>query len=156
MKTQLILVGKTTNKHLATVIDDYVGRIGHYMPFSVVVVPELKNTKALSEEQQKEREGELILQKIKPTDTLVLLDERGSELSSVAFSQWLQRKQSSARSLVFVIGGPYGFSKAVYNRADEQLSLSRMTFSHQLIRVVFAEQFYRACTIIKGEPYHHE
>ena len=156
MKTNLILVGKTTNKHLATVIDDYVGRIGHYMPFSVVVVPELKNTKALSEEQQKEREGELILQKIKPTDTLVLLDERGSELSSVAFSQWLQRKQSSARSLVFVIGGPYGFSKAVYNRADEQLSLSRMTFSHQLIRVVFAEQLYRACTIIKGEPYHHE
>lgn len=156
MRTQLILVGKTTNKHLATVIDDYVGRIGHYMPFSVVVVPELKNTKALSEEQQKEREGELILQKIKPTDTLVLLDERGSELGSVAFSQWLQRKQSSARSLVFVIGGPYGFSKAVYNRADEQLSLSRMTFSHQLIRVVFAEQLYRACTIIKGEPYHHE
>ena len=156
MKTQLILVGKTTNKHLATVIDDYVGRIGHYMPFSVVVVPELKNTKALSEEQQKEREGELILQKIKPTDTLVLLDERGSELGSVAFSQWLQRKQSSARSLVFVIGGPYGFSKAVYNCADEQLSLSRMTFSHQLIRVVFAEQLYRACTIIKGEPYHHE
>lgn len=156
MKTQLILVGKTTNKHLATVIDDYVGRIGHYMPFSVVVVPELKNTKALSEEQQKEREGELILQKIKPTDTLVLLDERGSELGSVAFSQWLQRKQSSARSLVFVIGGPYGFSKVVYNRADEQLSLSRMTFSHQLIRVVFAEQLYRACTIIKGEPYHHE
>ncbi len=156
MKTQLILVGKTTNKHLATVIDDYVGRIGHYMPFSVVVVPELKNTKALSEEQQKEREGELILQKIKPTDTLVLLDERGSELGSVAFSQWLQRKQSSARNLVFVIGGPYGFSKAVYNRADEQLSLSRMTFSHQLIRVVFAEQLYRACTIIKGEPYHHE
>ena len=156
MKTTLILVGKTTNKHLATVIDDYVGRIGHYMPFSVVVVPELKNTKALSEEQQKEREGELILQKIKPTDTLVLLDERGSELSSVAFSQWLQRKQSSARNLVFVIGGPYGFSKAVYNRADEQLSLSRMTFSHQLIRVVFAEQLYRACTIIKGEPYHHE
>ena len=156
MKTTLILVGKTTNKHLATVIDDYVGRIGHYMPFSVVVVPELKNTKALSEEQQKEREGELILQKIKPTDTLVLLDERGSELSSVPFSQWLQRKQSSARNLVFVIGGPYGFSKAVYNRADEQLSLSRMTFSHQLIRVVFAEQLYRACTIIKGEPYHHE
>ncbi len=156
MKTQLILVGKTTNKHLATVIDDYVGRIGHYMPFSVVVVPELKNTKALSEEQQKEREGELILQKIKPTDTLVLLDERGSEFGSVAFSQWLQRKQSSARNLVFVIGGPYGFSKAVYNRADEQLSLSRMTFSHQLIRVVFAEQLYRACTIIKGEPYHHE
>lgn len=156
MKTTLILVGKTTNKHLATVIDDYVGRIGHYMPFSVVVVPELKNTKALSEEQQKEREGELILQKIKPTDTLVLLDERGSEFGSVAFSQWLQRKQSSARNLVFVIGGPYGFSKAVYNRADEQLSLSRMTFSHQLIRVVFAEQLYRACTIIKGEPYHHE
>lgn len=156
MKTQLILVGKTTNKHLATVIDDYVGRIGHYMPFSVVVVPELKNTKALSEEQEKEREGELILQKIKPTDTLVLLDERGSEFGSVAFSQWLQRKQSSARNLVFVIGGPYGFSKAVYNRADEQLSLSRMTFSHQLIRVVFAEQLYRACTIIKGEPYHHE
>ena len=156
MKTNLILVGKTTNKHLATLIDDYVKRIGHYMPFEVTIVPDLKNTKALSEEQQKEREGELILQKIKPTDTLVLLDERGSEFGSVAFSQWLQRKQSSARNLVFVIGGPYGFSKAVYNRADEQLSLSRMAFSHQLIRVVFAEQLYRACTIIKGEPYHHE
>ena len=156
MKTQLILVGKTTNKHLATVIDDYVGRIGHYMPFSVVVVPELKNTKALSEEQQKEREGELILQKIKPTDTLVLLDERGSELGSVAFSQWLQRKQSSARNLVFVIGGPYGFSQAVYDRSNEKISLSQMTFSHQMIRLVFTEQLYRACTIIKGEPYHHE
>lgn len=156
MKTNLILVGKTTNKHLATLIDDYVKRIGHYMPFEVTIVPDLKNTKALSEEQQKEREGELILQRLKPSDTVVLLDERGAEFTSIKFSQWLERKQVAGKNLVFVIGGPYGFSKAVYNRADEQLSLSRMAFSHQLIRVVFAEQLYRACTIIKGEPYHHE
>lgn len=155
MKTKLILVGKTTDKHLTAVIDDYAERIGHYMPFEVVVVPELKNTKSLSEAQQKEREGELILQKTKPSDTVVLLDERGAEFSSVDFAKWLERKQTSARTLVFVIGGPYGFSQAVYDRADEKLSLSQMTFSHQLIRLVFTEQLYRACTIIKGEPYHH-
>ncbi|MBR1468825.1 MAG: 23S rRNA (pseudouridine(1915)-N(3))-methyltransferase RlmH [Prevotella sp.] len=156
MKTTLILVGKTTNSHFTAVIDDYVERIGHYMPFDVTVIPELKNTKSLSEEQQKEREGELILQRTKPSDTLVLLDERGKELGSIDFSEWLQRKQSAAKNLIFVIGGPYGFSKAVYERANEKLSLSKMTFSHQMVRLIFTEQLYRACTIIKGEPYHHK
>ena len=156
MKTTLILVGKTTSKHFAAVIDDSVERIGHYMPFAVAVIPELKNTKSLSEEQQKEREGELILQRLKPADTVVLLDERGTESSSIKFAQWLQRKQASAKHLVFVVGGPYGFSKAVYDRANEKISLSQMTFSHQMIRLIFTEQLYRACTIIKGEPYHHE
>ncbi len=156
MKTNLILVGKTTNKHLATLIDDYVKRIGHYMPFEVTVVPDLKNTKALSEEQQKEREGEQILQRLKPSDMVVLLDERGAEFTSIKFSQWLERKQVAGKNLVFVIGGPYGFSQAVYDRSNEKISLSQMTFSHQMIRLVFTEQLYRACTIIKGEPYHHE
>ena len=156
MKTELILVGKTTNKHFVACIDDYVERIGHYMPFSMTVVPELRQTKSLTADQQKEREGELILQRLQPSDHVVLLDEHGSELRSVELAQWLQRKQQVARRLVFVIGGPYGFSSAVYARANEQLSLSRLTFSHQMVRLVFVEQLYRACTIIKGEPYHHE
>ena len=126
------------------------------MPFAVTVIPELKNTKALTEQQQKEREGEMILQRLAPNDTLVLLDERGTELRSTEFATWLEKKQLSARKLVFVIGGPYGFSQQVYSRANEMLSLSRMTFSHQMVRLVFTEQLYRACTIIKGEPYHHE
>lgn len=156
MKTELILVGKTTNKHFVACIDDYVERIGHYMPFSTTIVPELRQTKNLTADQQKEREGELILQRLQPSDHVVLLDEHGSELRSVELAQWLQRKQQVARRLVFVIGGPYGFSPAVYARANEQLSLSRLTFSHQMVRLVFVEQLYRACTIIKGEPYHHE
>ena len=156
MKTELIVIGKTTSKHIAACIDDYTERIGHYMPFAVTVIPELKNTKALTEQQQKEREGEMILQRLAPNDTLVLLDERGTELRSTEFATWLEKKQLSARKLVFVIGGPYGFSQQVYSRANEMLSLSRMTFSHQMVRLVFTEQLYRACTIIKGEPYHHE
>jgi len=156
VKTELILIGKTTDKHLQAGIDDYIGRIGHYLPFSVTVIPELKNTKSLSEEQQKEREGELILKSLQPSDHLVLLDEHGAERTSVEFAQWMERRQQTVRRLVFCIGGPYGFSKAVYQRANEQVSLSRMTFSHQMVRLVFTEQIYRACTIIKGEPYHHE
>lgn len=156
MKTELILVGKTADKHFAAGIADYVERIGHYMPFTLTTIPELKNTKSLSEEQQKEREGELILQRIQPSDTVVLLDEHGHELRSVELAEWLKKKQLSARRLVFVIGGPYGFSPAVYTRANEKLSLSRLTFSHQMVRLIFTEQLYRACTIIKGEPYHHE
>jgi 23S rRNA (pseudouridine1915-N3)-methyltransferase len=156
LKTVLILVGKTTDKHFQAGIDDYVGRIGHYMPFETVVIPELKNTKKLSEDQQKTAEGELILRQLQPSDTVVLLDEHGQELRSVAFASWLAHKRETARRLVFVVGGPYGFSQAVYARANEQLSLSKMTFSHQMIRLVFTEQVYRACTIIKGEPYHHE
>ena len=156
MKTVLIVVGKTTDKHIVACINDYVERIGHYIPFTLNVIPELKNTKSLSEQQQKEREGELILGTLQAGDVVVLLDEHGRELRSVDFARWLERKQQSARRLVFVIGGPYGFSPAVYQRADEQLSLSKMTFSHQMVRLVFTEQLYRACTIIRGEPYHHE
>jgi 23S rRNA (pseudouridine1915-N3)-methyltransferase len=156
MKTMLILVGKTTDKHFQAGIADYVERIGHYMPFDVVTVPELKNTKNLSEDQQKQAEGELILKLLQPSDTVVLLDEHGREFRSVDFASWLQQKRNTVRRLVFVVGGPYGFSPAVYGRANEQVSLSKMTFSHQMIRLVFTEQIYRACTIIKGEPYHHE
>ena len=156
MKTILLLVGKTQNKHFLAGIHDYQERIGHYMPFEIKVIPELKNTKNLSESQQKAKEGELILKLIQPADIVVLLDERGPEYRSIEFASWLQTKQHTVRRLVFVIGGPYGFSPAVYARANEQLSLSRMTLSHQMIRLMFTEQIYRACTIMKGEPYHHE
>lgn len=156
MKTILILVGKTTDKHFQAGINDYVERISHYMPFEIVTIPELKNTKSLSEEQQKQAEGELILKQIQTSDTVVLLDEHGKEFRSIEFAKWLEHKRNTARRLIFIVGGPYGFSQAVYSRANEQISLSKMTFSHQMIRLVFIEQIYRACTIIKGEPYHHE
>ncbi len=156
MKTELILVGKTVNKHIDALIADYTARIGHYMPFGITVIPELKNTKALSEQQQKVTEGELILKNIQPSDVVVLLDEHGKELRSIEMATWLEKKQQTVRRLVFVIGGPYGFSEDVYSRANEKLSLSKMTFSHQMVRMIFTEQLYRACTIIKGEPYHHE
>ena len=156
MKTILIQVGKTVNKHFMAGINDYAERIIHYMPFDIVTIPELKNTKSLSEEQQKQAEGELILKQLQPSDTVVLLDEHGRQYRSIEFARWLEQKQQNARRLVFIIGGPYGFSPDVYSRANEQLSLSLMTFSHQMIRLTFTEQIYRACTIIKGEPYHHE
>ena len=156
MKTILILVGKTTDKHFQAGISDYAERIAHYMPFDIVTIPELRNTKSLSEDQQKTMEGELILKQLQPSDTLVLLDEHGKEFRSIELAKWLEQKQQTARRLVFVIGGPYGFSEAIYKRANEQLSLSKLTFSHQMVRLVFTEQMYRACTIIKGEPYHHE
>ncbi len=156
MKTLLLLVGKTQDKHFVAGINDYAERIGHYMPFEIRVVPELRNTKSLTEQQQKTQEGELLLKQLQPSDTVVLLDEHGTEHRSVEFAAWLQKKQNTARRLVFIIGGPYGFSEAVYKRANEMVSLSRMTFSHQMVRLVFIEQVYRACTIIKGEPYHHE
>ena len=156
MKTVLILVGKTNGKLFAAGIDDYVGRINHYMPMSVVTIPELKSTKNLSQEQQKEMEGRLIMDQLQSSDTVVLLDEHGKEPRSVELARWLEHKRQTARRLVFVIGGPYGFSQQVYSRANERLSLSRMTFSHQMVRLIFAEQLYRACTIIQGEPYHHE
>ena len=156
MNTELILVGRTVNKHFVAGIDDYAERINHYMPFGITTIPELKSTRNLSEEQQKTAEGELILKQIQPQDTVVLLDERGREPRSIELASWLEQKRHTARRLVFVIGGPYGFSPAVYQRANEQLSLSRLTFSHQMVRLVFTEQLYRACTIIKGEPYHHE
>lgn len=156
MNTLLILVGKTTSKVFNTGINDYVERISHYMPFDIITIPELKNTKSITEEQQKEKEGELILKHIQPGDTLVLLDEHGKEFRSIELANWLERKQQTCRRLVFVIGGPYGFSKEVYDKANEKISLSKMTFSHQMVRLIFTEQIYRACTIIKGEPYHHE
>ena len=156
MKTLLILVGKTNGKLFAAGIDDYVGRINHYMPMDIVTIPELKSTKSLTQEQQKEAEGRLILNQLQPSDTVVLLDEHGKELRSVEFARWLEHKRQTSRRLVFIIGGPYGFSQQVYMRANEQLSISHMTFSHQMVRLIFAEQLYRACTIIQGEPYHHE
>lgn len=156
MKTTLILVGKTADKHFAAGIEDYRDRITHYMPFTIKTLPELRNTKALTEEQQKDKEGEMILKNISPSDDVVLLDEHGTEFRSIEFARWIQKKRNSGKGLVFVIGGPYGFSQAVYKRANEQISLSKMTFSHQMVRLIFAEQLYRACTIIKGEPYHHE
>ena len=156
MKTELIVVGKTTDKHFQAGIDDYVRRVSHYMPFTLTVIPDLKSTRSLSEEQQKQAEGEQILRMVQPGDTVVLLDEHGVEMRSTELAQWLEQKRQTARRLLFVIGGPYGFSPAVYARANEKLSLSRLTFSHQMVRLVFTEQIYRACTIIKGEPYHHE
>ena len=156
MKTTLILVGKTVNKHFIAGINDYVERIGHYMPFDIVTIPELKNTKKLTEQQQKTAEGELILKQLQPSDTVVLLDEHGKEMRSIEFAAWTEKKQLTARRLVYVIGGPYGFAEEVYKRANEMMSLSRMTFSHQMVRLIFVEQLYRACTILRGEPYHHE
>lgn len=156
MKTKLIVVGKTNDKNIIQGIGDYVGRIGHYMPFDIIVIPELKNTKSLSPEMQKEMEGDLILKQLQSSDFVVLLDEHGKEYRSIEFAAWIERRRQSSQNLTFVIGGPYGFATKVYDRADSKLSLSKMTFSHQMIRLLFVEQIYRACTIIKGEPYHHE
>lgn len=157
MKTILIVVGKTRDKHLIALTDDYARRIKHYAPFELHTIPELTNTKALTIEQQKEREADLILEQIKAGDWLVLLDEKGLVMSSVDFAAFLQKRMLAApKRLVFVVGGPYGFSSRVYAAAQQKMSLSRMTFSHQMIRLIFTEQFYRAMTILKGEPYHHE
>lgn len=157
MKIHLIVVGKTTDKHIEALVADYAARVGHYVPFSIEVIPEIKNTKALSEAQQKEREAELILKALREGDYLVLLDEGGREFRSVDFAGYLQQRQHTvSKRMVFVVGGPYGFAQSVYARAAEKLSLSRMTFSHQMVRLFFVEQVYRAMTILRGEPYHHE
>ena len=157
MKIQLLVVGKTNQDFVQKGIDEFCGRIKHYLSFEIEVIPELKNTKSLSIDQQKEREGELILKTLKPDDYLVLLDEAGKEFTSVAFASYLEKKmQVIPKRLVFVIGGPYGFSNEVYKTAKEKVSLSQMTFSHQMIRLIMVEQIYRALTIIKGEPYHHQ
>ncbi len=157
MKTVLIVVGKTTDKHFIAAIEEYVTRINHYIPFSIEVVPELKGTKNLSENEQKEREAELIRKSLQPGDFIVLLDEHGKERRSIEFAQWLQKKISAApRRLVFLVGGPYGFASSIHQLAAEEISLSQMTLSHQMIRLLFAEQIYRAMTILNGEPYHHE
>ena len=157
MKIALLTVGKTDRDWVKQGLDIYVSRLKHYIPFSIVEIPELKNVSSLSKEQIKTKEGELILKNIRPNDDLILLDEHGKELSSVEFARLLQDKISYiGKDIVFVIGGAYGFSEEVYKRANSKLSLSRMTFSHQMVRAIFAEQIYRAFTIIKGEPYHHE
>lgn len=156
MKIELILVGKTNGKLYCEGIDDYLGRIGHYIPMNITVIPELKNTKSLSQEQQKSKEGELILAKLTKSDYVVLLDEHGKEMRSVEFASWIEGHQHAQKRLVFVIGGPYGFSHEVYDRSDSKISLSKMTFSHQMVRLIFMEQLYRSCTILRNEPYHHE
>ena len=157
MKVALVLVGKTVNKHFVELIDEYAGRVKHYIGFDIITIPELKNTKSLSADQQKQQEGELILKQLQGGDHVVLLDEHGKEFRSVEFSKWVEQKmQTVNKRLVFVIGGPYGFSPDVYAKANEKISLSKMTFSHQMVRLIFVEQLYRAMTIIRGEPYHHE
>jgi 23S rRNA (pseudouridine1915-N3)-methyltransferase len=157
MKTVLLMVGKTVDKHLVALMEDYVERTKHYMTFDVEVIPDLKSTKNLSEEVQKEKEGELILKALQPGDYVVLLDEGGKEMRSIEFAQYLRHKMNTlSKRLVFVIGGPYGFSQKVYQAATEKMSLSRMTFSHQMVRLIFVEQLYRAMSILAGSPYHHE
>lgn len=156
MKITLLVVGKTTDARIASLMDDYRQRLTHYVPFEVVVVPDLKNAKAMSEEQIKTAEGEAILARLTSSTEVVLLDEHGKEFRSVEYAEWLQKKMSSGRDLTLIIGGPYGFSKAVYDRADGKVSFSQMTFSHQMIRIMVIEQIYRAMTILRGEPYHHE
>jgi 23S rRNA (pseudouridine1915-N3)-methyltransferase len=156
MKITLLVVGKTMDAHIEALIQDYQKRLTHYVPFSMVVIPELKNTKSLTMEQQKLAEGELILRNLTPSTDMILLDERGREYRSVEFADFLQKKMSSGRDVVFVVGGPYGFSQNVYDRANGKISLSQMTFSHQMVRLFFVEQIYRAMTILRGEPYHHE
>ena len=157
MKITLLTVGKTDRDWVRQGLDIYVSRLKHYIPFTLTEIPELKNVSALSKEQIKVKEGELILKNVRPTDDLILLDEHGKEYSSVQLAKILQDKISyECKDMVFVIGGAYGFSDAVYARANSKLSLSKMTFSHQMVRTIFAEQLYRAFTIMKGEPYHHE
>lgn len=157
MKITLLQVGKTVSREFQTIIGDYAARVCHYCPFDIVTIPELKNTKALSQDVQKRMEGELLLKQLQDSDHVVLLDEHGKELRSVELAEWVGRKQQAVgKRLVFVIGGPYGFSPDIYKRANEKLSLSKMTLSHQMVRMVFVEQLYRAFTIIRGEQYHHE
>ncbi len=157
MKTTLLVVGRTVEQHFITAINDYVQRTRRYLSFEMEVIPELKNTKSLSMEVQKEKEGELILKALQPGDVVVLLDEGGKEMRSIEFADYMKRKMNTVnKRLVFVIGGPYGFSPKVYEAAHEKMSLSRMTFSHQMVRLIFVEQLYRAMNILNGGPYHHE
>lgn len=157
MQIKLIAIGKTDNKAIIALIEEYAKRLNFYIKFEFEVIPDLKNTKSLSEILQKEKEGELILKKLIASDDLILLDERGKSYSSVDFSDFLQKKMNAGlKQLIFVIGGPYGFSDEVYSRANGKLSISKMTFSHQMIRPFFIEQLYRGFTILRNEPYHHE
>ena len=156
MKITLLVVGKTTDQRLQTLIEDYQQRLKHYIPFEMVVIPDLRNAKALTQAQIKEQEGIEILRRITPSMDVILLDEHGREYRSIEYAQWIQKKMAAGRDVIFIVGGPYGFSPAVYERANGKISLSKMTFSHQMIRLFFTEQIYRAMTILRGEPYHHE
>jgi 23S rRNA (pseudouridine1915-N3)-methyltransferase len=157
MKITLLVVGKTEDQYLIEGIDKYLSRLKHYIGFRITVIPEIKNTKNLSEAQQKSREGELILKHIVNTDTVILLDEKGKKYTSVLFANYLNKQMiGSVQHMIFVIGGPYGFDESIYKRANSSISLSDMTFSHQMVRLFFVEQLYRAFSILKGEPYHHE
>lgn len=157
MNIKLLTIGKTDDKNLQTLIEQYQKRLSFYVKFNLEIIPDIKNVKNLSENQQKEKEGELILSKLTPTDELILLDENGKTFSSIGFSEYLQKKMNSGiKTLVFVIGGPYGFSDSVYQKANGKVSLSQMTFSHQMVRLFVVEQIYRAFTILRNEPYHHQ
>ena len=157
MKIKLLAIGKTDDKNLQILIQNYEKRLKHYIKFELEIIPDLKNVKNLSESEQKEKEGALILKRINPTDQLVLLDEKGAMNTSKEFSKFMQKKMNSGvKQLVMVIGGPYGFSEAVYKKSQGKISLSKMTFSHQMIRLFVVEQIYRAFTILRNEPYHHE
>ncbi|GAL68477.1 23S rRNA (pseudouridine(1915)-N(3))-methyltransferase RlmH [Jejuia pallidilutea] len=156
MTIKLLAIGKTDNKELTSLIEVYKTRLNHYIKFEFEVIPDLKKAKNLSENEQKHKEGELILKKISPSDVLILLDENGKQFSSLSFSNYLQKQMNSGlKHLIFVIGGPYGFSDEVYMKANGKISLSKMTFSHQMVRLFFIEQLYRGFTILKNEPYHH-
>ena len=157
MKIIFLTVGKTTNQYLIKLQEEYQNRLKYYIPFEAVVIPELKNTKNLSISEQQEKEADLILKAFEANDEVILLDERGKQYTSVGFSEFMAKKMlASHKRMIFVVGGPYGFSERVYQRANGKISLSSMTFSHQMIRLIFTEQLYRAMTILKGEPYHHE
>ena len=157
MKTTLLVVGRTVEQHYITAINDYIQRTKRFITFDMEVIPELKNTKNISMELQKEKEGELICKAFQPGDVIVLLDEHGKEMRSLEFAEWMKRKMNTVnKRLVFVIGGPYGFSQKVYDVAHEKISMSKMTFSHQMIRLIFGEQIYIAMTILNDVPYHHE
>jgi 23S rRNA (pseudouridine1915-N3)-methyltransferase len=157
MKATLILVGKTVDKRFAELISEYTNRLKHYISFEINTIPELKNTKNLTSEQQKNSEAELIIKNLQPSDYVVLLDEHGKEMRSIEMADWMKRKMNTInKRIVFIIGGPYGFSQKIYDIAHEKLSMSKMTFSHQMIRLIFVEQLYRSMTILNGEPYHHE
>ncbi|MCT4671762.1 MAG: 23S rRNA (pseudouridine(1915)-N(3))-methyltransferase RlmH [Prolixibacteraceae bacterium] len=157
MKVTFLVIGKTDQKYLQEGIKIFEKRLGHYLPYEMKIIPDIKNNRKLSENQQKEKEGELILQQVQNSDTLILMDERGEMYDSIQFSKFIEKKMvMGTRNLFFVIGGPYGFSPKVYERCDGKISLSRMTFSHQMVRLIFVEQLYRAMTILKNEPYHHQ
>ncbi|TDT45523.1 23S rRNA (pseudouridine1915-N3)-methyltransferase [Maribacter spongiicola] len=157
MTIKLLAIGKTDSSQLQELIEVYQKRLQHYINFEIELIPDLKKTKNLSEDQQKDKEGELILKRLAPTDVLILFDEKGKQLTSVEFSTFLQKKMNSGiKQLVFLIGGPYGFSNEIYSKASGKISLSKMTFSHQMVRLFITEQIYRGYTILKNEPYHHQ